>query len=46
MCGIVGMKPTYGFVSRYGVQSMANSLDQVGVVTKTVDDAWLLLQNI
>ncbi len=46
MCGIVGFKPTYGFVSRYGVQSMANSLDQVWVLAKTVDDAWLLLQNI
>ena len=46
MCGIVGFKPTYWFVSRYGVQSMANSLDQVWVLAKTVDDAWLLLQNI
>lgn len=45
-CGIVGMKPTYGMVSRYGVQSMASSLDQVGVMTKTVDDAELLLKAI
>ncbi len=45
-CGIVGMKPTYGMVSRYGVQSMASSLDQVGVFTKTVDDAELLLKAI
>ncbi|MFA6256373.1 MAG: Asp-tRNA(Asn)/Glu-tRNA(Gln) amidotransferase subunit GatA [Candidatus Absconditabacterales bacterium] len=45
-CNIVGMKPTYGMVSRYGVQSMASSLDQVGVMTKTVDDAEILLQAI
>ena len=45
-CGIVWMKPTYGMVSRYGVQSMASSLDQVGVMTQTVDDAELLLKAI
>jgi len=45
-CGIVGMKPTYGMVSRYGVQSMASSLDQVGVMTQTVDDAEILLKAI
>ncbi len=45
-CGIVGMKPTYWMVSRYGVQSMASSLDQVGVMTKTVDDAEILLKAI
>jgi len=45
-CGIVWMKPTYGMVSRYGVQSMASSLDQVGVLTKTVDDAEILLKAI
>lgn len=45
-CGIVGMKPTYGMVSRYGVQSMASSLDQVGVMTRTVDDAEILLKAI
>jgi aspartyl-tRNA(Asn)/glutamyl-tRNA(Gln) amidotransferase subunit A len=45
-CGIVGIKPTYGMVSRYGVQSMASSLDQVGVFTKTVDDAEILLKAI
>lgn len=45
-CGIVGMKPTYGMVSRYGVQSMASSLDQVGVMTRTVDDAQILLKAI
>ncbi len=43
LCGAVGVKPTYGRVSRYGVQPMANSLDQVGVITKTVEDAALLL---
>jgi len=45
-CGVVGMKPTYGMVSRYGVQSMASSLDQVGVLSKTVDDAEILLKAI
>ncbi len=45
-CWIVWMKPTYGMVSRYGVQSMASSLDQVGVLTKTVDDAEILLKAI
>lgn len=45
-CGIVGIKPTYGRVSRYGVQAMASGLDQVGVLTQTVDDAALLLQSI
>lgn len=46
LCGIVGMKPTYWMVSRYGVQSMASSLDQVGVLTKTVEDAEILLKSI
>jgi aspartyl-tRNA(Asn)/glutamyl-tRNA(Gln) amidotransferase subunit A len=41
-CGIVGHKPTYGSVSRYGVMAMASSLDQVGPMTKTVEDASLL----
>ncbi len=41
-CGIVGFKPTYGMISRYGVQAAANSLDQVGILAKTVDDAKLL----
>lgn len=45
-CGIVWIKPTYGMVSRYGVQSMASSLDQVGVMTKTVEDAEILLKAI
>lgn len=46
MCGIVWMKPTYGRISRYGVQSMASSLDQVWTMTKTVDDAEILLKAI
>jgi aspartyl-tRNA(Asn)/glutamyl-tRNA(Gln) amidotransferase subunit A len=46
LCGIVGLKPTYGRVSRYGVQSMASSFDQVGVLTQTVADARMLLEVI
>ncbi len=46
LCGIVGVKPTYGRVSRYGVVAFASSLDQVGPMTKTVEDAALLLEVI
>lgn len=44
LCGIVGFKPTYGSVSRYGVMAMASSLDQVGPMTKTVEDAAMLFE--
>ncbi|MAG44493.1 Asp-tRNA(Asn)/Glu-tRNA(Gln) amidotransferase GatCAB subunit A [bacterium] len=45
-CGIVGLKPTYGAVSRYGVIATASSLDQIGVLTKTVKDAKILFDII
>ena len=45
-CGIVGLKPTYGFVSRYGLIAYANSLEQIGPMASTVKDTALLLDVI
>ena len=46
LCGIVGMKPTYGLVSRYGLIAFASSLDQIGPLTRTVPDSVTVLEAI